>query len=144
MLIVWNEKKGEEFVFSLIFNMLGCWEKFLITFITSSLSRSTLQGRSVWRFSTIFSKWSLNVFAKSVSAVISSNYLTSSTRIIFSSLRILSIKLSLIVFQKCLLSVTFFYVEIIIEILFWSLEKFNAVVTLPFVCQLIFWATKFS
>ena len=37
----------------------------------------------------------------------------------------------------------FFHVEIIIEILFWSLENFNAVVTLPFVCQLIFWAINF-
>ena len=38
----------------------------------------------------------------------------------------------------------FFHVEIIIEIFFWSLEKCNAVVTLSFVCQLIFWAIKFS
>ena len=55
--------------------------------------------------STIFSKSSLNIFAISVSAVIT---LSSSTRTIFSSLRILSIKLGFILFQKCLLSVTFF------------------------------------
>ena len=63
-----------------------------------------LQGRSIWRVSTIFSKWSLNASAKSLSAVIT---LSSSTRTIFSSLRILSVKLGLTVFQKRLLSVSF-------------------------------------
>ena len=50
------KKKTEEFVFSLFFNMLECWEKFLIAFTTGSLSRTTLQGRSILMISTIFSK----------------------------------------------------------------------------------------
>ena len=37
-----------------------------------------------------------------------------------------------------------FHVGIIKEIFFWSLKKFKAIVTLPFVCQLIFWIIKFS
>ena len=65
-------------------------------------------------FSAVFSKECLKIFAKAVSVVTT---LLSSTRIIFSFLRILSERLGLIVFQKCLLSVTFFYVESIIEIL---------------------------
>ena len=72
LLTVWNEKNTEEFVFSLIFNMLGCWETFLIAFSTSYLSGSTLQGRSIWRLSTIFSKWSLNSFITSFISLITS------------------------------------------------------------------------
>ena len=134
-----NDKQAEEFVFSLIFNMLGCWVKVLISFATGSLSKSTLQGRSIWRLSTIFSKWSLNTFSKSVSAVIT---LLSSTRNIFSFLRALSVKLDLIFFQKFLLSVSASRWNSYRN-LFLSLEKFNAVRTLSYVCQLIFCAIKF-
>ena len=129
-----NDKQAEEFVFSLIFNMLGCWVKVLISFATGSLSKSTLQGRSIWRLSTIFSKRSLNTFSKSVSAVIT---LLSSTRNIFSFLRALSVKLDLIFFQKFLLSVSASRWNSYRN-LFLSLEKFNAVRTLSYVCQLIF------
>ena len=134
-----NDKQAEEFVFSLIFNMLGCWVKVLIAFATGSLSKSTLQGRSIWRLSTIFSKWSLNTFAKSASAVIT---LSSSTSNIFPFLRALSVKLELIFFQKFLLSVSFSRWDSYRN-LFLSLEKFNAVRTLSYVCQFIFFAIKF-
>ena len=108
--------------------MLGCWVKVLIAFATGSLSKSTLQGRSIWRLSTIFSKWSLNTFAKSVSSVVT---LSSSTRNIFSFLRALSVKLDLIFFQKFLLPVIFSRLDSYRN-LFLSLEKFNAVRTLSY------------
>ena len=47
-------------------------------------------------------------------------------------------------FPQMLVIFNFIHLEIIIEILLWSLEKFNAVVALPFVCQLVFWTIKFS
>ena len=46
-------------------------------------------------------------------------------------------------FSEIFVVCKFFHVEIVIEIFFWFLEKFNAVRTLSFVCQLIFCAIKF-
>ena len=71
------------------------------------------------------------------------NYFIIFNKDYFSILESFISKVRLNDFPEILVICNFFHVEIIIEILFWSLENFNAVVTLPFVCQLIFWAINF-
>ena len=71
------------------------------------------------------------------------NYFINFTKDYFFILENFISKVRLNSFPEMFAVCNFFHVEIIIEILFWSLENFNAVVTLPFVCQLIFWAINF-
>ena len=100
-----REKQSEEFLAFLILRILAWWEKFPIALRTGSSLKSDNMGRSILRVSTIFSKWSLNILTTSFSSVIT---LCRSTRVILSSLRVLSVQFGLIICQNFLLSLILF------------------------------------
>ena len=92
-----KEKQPEESLASLILRTLAWWERFSIAFRTGSSLKSDKMGRSILRVSTFFSKWSLNFLTTSSSSVIA---LSPSTRVILLTLRVLSAKFGLIVWQN--------------------------------------------
>ena len=89
-----KEKQSKESLAFLILRTIAWWKHFSIAFRTGSSLRSDKMGRSILRVSSIFSKWSLNFLITSFSSVITLS--PSTTRVILSSLKVLSVKFDLI------------------------------------------------